>query len=375
LPIGGPEREHVQLPKHCPGTIPPGRLGPVPVSPVVSSHPVATRRRAMGLSQGELAVAAGLSRPLVSAVETGRHIPSVSAALALSSVLGATVDDLFNQDRGPESQVPILGRQPSAPGPVMAVRVNEKLVYHPVGRGDATEASWAGGDGWFEDGKVELYAEADVSGMAIAGSDPAMGLAASMLPTHGPQRVVAVPACNRRSLEALDAGRLHVAVVHGPEKAMPQGTQPVARVLLARWRVGLASRNPCPPDLEQLARGKLTLARRGSGADWHPVLERALAPYGGSEGVVGPIASGLVDAVRYVAHGSCDLALTMEAAALAYRLPFFPLEEQCVEMCIASEWETHPGVTSLLELIGSRPFRERLGGVGGYDLSDAGRTR
>ena len=51
----------------------------------------------MGLSQSELAVACGLSRPLISAVETGRHAPSVNAAIAISKTLGTSVAELFGE--------------------------------------------------------------------------------------------------------------------------------------------------------------------------------------------------------------------------------------------------------------------------------------
>ena len=52
------------------------------------------RRRALGLTQTDLAVASRLSRPLISAVETGRHVPSVRAALAIAAVLGSTVEEV-----------------------------------------------------------------------------------------------------------------------------------------------------------------------------------------------------------------------------------------------------------------------------------------
>ena len=46
-------------------------------------------------SQQELADRAGLSRAGISAIESGRLAPSVTAAMALARVLCCTVEDLF----------------------------------------------------------------------------------------------------------------------------------------------------------------------------------------------------------------------------------------------------------------------------------------
>src|SRR2546425_104385 len=123
---------------------------------------VAERRKALGLTQTELALASQLSRPLISAVETGRHVPSVKAAIA------------------------------------------------------------------------------------IAGCEPGLGLAASLLPGSGPQRLVAIPASSADAMDALNAGRIHAAVVHGRPGHLRRTSGSVRRFALAGWRVGLASRVGLP---------------------------------------------------------------------------------------------------------------------------------
>jgi transcriptional regulator with XRE-family HTH domain len=57
---------------------------------------VRARRIQEGWSQEELARRSGLSRTGISAVETGRLIPSAAAALALAAALGCRVEDLFS---------------------------------------------------------------------------------------------------------------------------------------------------------------------------------------------------------------------------------------------------------------------------------------
>src|SRR5260370_33207733 len=92
---------------------------------------VSERRKALGLTQTELALASQLSRPLISAVETGRHVPSVKAALAIAEVLGTTVEEVFGEPDTMENQVPALGNPPAADAPIVAVRVGDLLSYHP----------------------------------------------------------------------------------------------------------------------------------------------------------------------------------------------------------------------------------------------------
>src|SRR5437870_4301757 len=180
-------------------------------------HSIADRRKALGLTQTELALASRLSRPQISAVETGRHTPNVKAALAIAQALGTTVEELFGESGSSDRQrhVPALGKEPAGTVAVLAVRVGDVLTYHPLPNHGASESSWERADGLFRDGRVELFDDADPSGFAVAGCDPALGLAASLLPGRGPQRLVAIPASTSEAIEALNGRRVHAAVAHG----------------------------------------------------------------------------------------------------------------------------------------------------------------
>lgn len=333
---------------------------------------VAERRRALGLTQTELALATRLSRPLISAVETDRHVPSVKAALAIADVLGATVEDVFGAPASPETHVPVLGTAPAGNVPVLAGRVGDLLAYHPLADRGAGGTSWDRADGIYANGRVDLFDDADPSGFVVAGCEPAIGLAAALLPSAGPQRLVAISASSADALEALNAGRTHAAVVHGRPGHLRRGSRPVRKYLLADWQVGLASRVGLPSELEQLASGRLKAARRDPGAESQRALERALAPYGGAAKLKGTPAAGHLDAARRVADGSVDVGVTMEAAALVYGLVFAPLEHHRVELRIVEEWQDHPGARALLDLFFSGSFRRRIDALGGYDMSQAG---
>jgi molybdate-binding protein/DNA-binding XRE family transcriptional regulator len=336
------------------------------------SNTVSERRRALGLTQTDLAVASRLSRPLISAVETGRHVPSVRAALAIAAVLGSTVEEIFGTAGVPDEPLPALGASPSGTVPVLAVRVGETLTYHPLANHGAAGSRWSRADGLYRDGRIELFGDADLSGFAVAGCEPALGLAASMLPAGGPQRLLSIPSSSAAAIDALDTGRIHAAVVHGRPGHLRRSSHPVSRFVIAGWRVGIASRADRPVELEEVARGRVRVVRRDEGAESQRALERALAPYGGAANPGGPPASGHLDAARQIASGAADVGVTMEAAALAYRLSFTPLEDHRVELRIAEDWEDHPGARALLDLLSSTGFRRRLEALGGYDTSQEG---
>ena len=48
-----------------------------------------------GLSQGELARIAGVTRQTISSIETGQYLPSALLAFVLADRLGKRVDELF----------------------------------------------------------------------------------------------------------------------------------------------------------------------------------------------------------------------------------------------------------------------------------------
>ena len=52
-------------------------------------------RKALGLSQEELAKACGVSRQTINAIENNKYDPTLTLAFHLAKTLGTTVDELF----------------------------------------------------------------------------------------------------------------------------------------------------------------------------------------------------------------------------------------------------------------------------------------
>lgn len=63
------------------------------------SNRVRGERLAAGLTQAEVAAAAGVTRQTVVAVEAGDYAPSVYLALAIAAQLDTTVEALFGDDQ------------------------------------------------------------------------------------------------------------------------------------------------------------------------------------------------------------------------------------------------------------------------------------
>src|SRR5262252_880741 len=110
---------------------------------------VRDRRILRGWSQEELAHRSHLSRAGISAIETGRLIPSAAAALALAAALGCRVEDLFNL-RGPEPKEPQWAWLPGhEPCRYWVAEVGGVERFYPA---EATSMGVVQHDGIYEDG-------------------------------------------------------------------------------------------------------------------------------------------------------------------------------------------------------------------------------
>jgi DNA-binding XRE family transcriptional regulator len=319
-------------------------------------------RRGAGLSQAALAHRAGISRQAVGAIEAGRHRPSVDAAMALASAVDRSVEALFAAPAA--APVPVFGPVAEGGG-VLAARVGARLVYAPARDALAVEG-WPRANAVMRDGRPEPLPGSDLDGLVLVGCDPALGLAAAMLPGSGPHRLVALSGSTATALAAMRDGRAHAALVHGPAQGLPSPPAGALRIHLARWRVGVASRGRHPRPLAELGR----VVQREEGASSQKAFAAALAAEGAPL-PPGPVASGHLDVARRVAYGA-PAGVTMEPAAIGMELAFAPLEEHVAEVWIDARAREHPAVGAIGELLRSGAFTGRLGLVGGYELDHCG---
>lgn len=332
-------------------------------------HRLRELREQQGMTQAELALAAGVSRQLVGAAESGKHLPTVDAALRLAESLGVAVEDVFG--RRPRTTDPVrLAGTAAAGTPLRVARVGEARVAVPLGD--------LGGRGFFavadgvvsEDG-VRVLPGAEVDGLVVAGCDPALGIAESLLAHRRRNRTIALYQSTGSAIELLTQGLVHGVLVHGPEGALPTPPLPVRRWRVGAWQVGIAFAPELGrPSVERLVGGDVELAQREETAASQEALRRALAALG-APSPVGPIVEGHLDGARRTAI-TRGAAVSMEPAANVFGLGFSPLETHVVDLWIDARWEGHPGVGHLVELLGSEQFGSRVALVGSYDLSAAG---
>lgn len=328
-------------------------------------HRVRELREAKGLSQAELAARAGVSRQLVGAVETGRHLPRVDAGLALATALDSSVEELSAPTGSTVDGV--LGAPPADGTAVRAGRVGDRLVCVPT---RAAFERWDVADGVVSDGMVALHDDAR-PGVVAVGCDPALGLAAQLVTARSPESVLAVAASTREAVTALAAGRAHIGLVHGPQGALPAYDGDVTRIHLSQWRVGLAAPDDGPRDWARAAlRGRGPVVQRRAGAGSQAAFERALRDEGATV-PDGPVVEGHVEAAWLAARVGLA-AVTIEPAAIAAGLAFHPLETHRAELWIDRAWVDEPGVRRLSEALTSPELARRLDAVGGYDLSATG---
>ena len=325
-------------------------------------------RHARGWSQAELAARAGVTRQLIGAIEGGRHVPNVKAAIALSRALEVSVEDLFAPDL--DVALDVLGDRVAAGTPLLTARVGDQLVSVPIAYGVDTPEAWGVADAVWAEGVVSWLPGALTSGMVIAGCDPVLGMIAGLVHRSSPHRIVTVHASTGRSIAALAAGRVHGVLVHAPAGELPEPPIPVRRWRVSSWQVGLGSSGP-RPSVEELATEQATVVQRDPGAGTQQALIRALQGVGAAA-LPGPVGEGHIDVARRVSYGTGRAGVTMEAAALAFELEFTPLETHVVEFWLAEQWAASPGASVILDVLDGAALARRAVLLGGYDIAGCG---
>ncbi len=329
------------------------------------------RRLAARLTQAELAARAGVSRALVSAVEAGRHLPRVDAALSLARALGTTAAALFGPESG--ASVDAISGEPAAPGSAVRLGfVGARSVTTPARHGDE---GWEAVDDVIGTSAAAHRASADPQ-LVVAGCEPGLRLLERLLQARG-TRALAISASSASALSALEAGRLHGAVTHFTAEAGPPSFErlPIVRFHLACWRVGLAGPRGSRAGWWNAALGgRAEVIQREPGAGAQSAFERALRSgrRAGRVEVAGPrVASHLAASRLALATGLP--AVTIEPAAAAVGVVFHPLETHVVELWLSAAHFAEVGVTQLLEALHASTYRRTLESVGGYDLSNLAR--
>jgi putative molybdopterin biosynthesis protein len=354
-----------------------------------------------GLSQGELAQRAGVTRQAVSAIEAGKTAPTMAVALRLARVLGRRVDELFRLvDELPSvvaEPIPVDGLAAGLPMRVQVADVGGRLVARPLTGAAGALLTLPRANGlvreWPMAGRaalVELFAEPErLPGTVVAvGCDPAMGLLADHLRRRHPTMELAWQGgSSLAALETVARGEAHLAGTHLLDPGSGEYNAPIARRLLgddvrlvtfAVWEQGFMIRSGNPGGVHgvgDLARPDVRLANREAGSGARALLDAELARIGvAPERVAGydSVVRSHLAAAEAVAAGLADVAVGVRAAAQALGLGFVPLARERYDLAIPARFFELPPVQALLETLTSPLFRLEVEALGGYDVSPMG---
>ena len=348
-------------------------------------------RRKSGLTQGELAARAGISRQALSDLEAARAQPSTVIALNLARALGCRVEELFwlREEGGvlrAELACPARGARRALAG-----LVGGRWVAHPLLPDDPLAVVTAA-DALLSRSGLRLLRprESVEANVLIAGCDPGLAVLAGRVVDRWPgQRLCWIGASSDAALSALARGHAHVAGAHLFDEQAREFNVPFVRrsfagrpmvvVTFANLEEGFAVARGNPKRIrkpEDIARPGVRFVNREPGAGARRLLDRLLRKAGvpgtavkGYDRLLG----GHLAVAQAVAMGAADAGVVARSAAVAHGLDFVPLSEERFDLVFPKEWGSDPRASRIVETLESRAFRRELESLGGYDTRRSGR--
>ncbi|OGW51412.1 MAG: hypothetical protein A2V62_08770 [Nitrospirae bacterium RBG_19FT_COMBO_58_9] len=366
-------------------------------------------RVTQGLSQGELAGQSGITRQAVSAIESHLYLPTTAVALRLAAALGCRVEDLFSLA---ETQDVIEGKlighlprcdEKTSPIRVKVARVGTRMVVRPVTELGEILSYSVQADGYAVDvhgqesgATVRVNLSRDRQAIeqeiSVAGCDPAIFLAGAYLRQRKDQTsVVGWTMGSMAALRALQQGEVHVAGLHLFDPTTGESNLPFLRralkgsnyevVTFATWEEGFLVRPGNPKSIRavaDVADPLVTLVNREEGAGARLMLDQRLRTAGidstqvrGYEKTV----SSHFEVARAIASHQADVGIGIRSAAQLFGLDFVPLQAARYDLVVPKAYlKSHPTLAHLFDTIVSRPFRNEIDALGGYDTSDTGKV-
>ncbi len=361
------------------------------------SNSLRAERSARGFSQKKMARLAGVSRQSYAAIESGASVPSTDVALRLARALGTGVEQLFGLPEDPHTtlQVELSGPRPNHSCPVRVVEIGGKSLGFPLQGMRAPRLEPADGIGHvLPNGtmRVELFHERPPTcDLTVSGCDPSFELVARFLRRESAVESTWVRCGSRAALEALAAGRAHVAGVHLPDaetglyneswitKLVPF---PCTRIRFARWEqcLILGEGNPLGVSgVQDLARDDLRFVNRESGSGSRTLMDMRLAAEGVSQDAIPGYrdthAAGHVEVAHAIASGLADAGVGIRAAALSFDLALVPLTEETYDLVIPNHFLELRAVQVLLTTLPGRSLKAQIEALGGYDTEGMGQPQ
>ena len=342
-----------------------------------SANSVLLRRTARGWSQAELAKRAGVSRPSVSAIESDRLTPSVTAALSLARVLECTVEELFGRPLAAEKTGPAWAWQPWQEScRYWEAEVSGKRLLYPV---EGVSLNPFPQDGTQQDGVChDTRASAAEITLTVATCDPAVSLLAREYARESGFRMLVFPRSGGAALELVRRRLIHVGALHRSTVERPERNAESVRAELggngrllrvAQWEAGVAHGNTGrKPSVTALSRSIRQWAVREPGSAARECLDDLLDGKTAGGRVV-ESHSGVTEAVR---AGWAEAGVCVKVCAMEARLEFLPLQHETLDFCFHASLENDPRIQALIRVLRGRSYRQMLAELPGYDAKHTG---
>ena len=343
---------------------------------------LAQLRRDRGWSQADLAARGAVSRAEVSAIETGRLVPSVAVALRLAAALGQSVEDVFGAS-DPARPVPWAWAPTAAgDGRVWQASVNGRTLAYPC---ELTAAGVLPQDAWFDGHQLHPRSvpSADTT-LVVAGCDPLVGLLARELAWRHGVRVLPLLRSSTQALELLRQGLVHVAGLHVTDPAGRSTNDRTARAALGagyrllhqvRWDAGIAVVGARRErSAAALLRAKVRWVNREKGSAARQTFDTLLASRRRPEGYDHVVHDHRAVATT-VSSGWAEAGICVRPAAAGAHVSFIPVHQEAYELCVPDALTDDPRVSALLATLRSSAYRQLLADVPGCDSSRTGDVR
>jgi len=365
-------------------------------------------RTQKGFSQGELATRAGITRQAISSIESNLYLPTTVVALRLASVLTCQVEDLFSlaaaEDIVEGKLIGHLSQNDTKASPirVKVSTVGSKTIVRPVTELGEVLSYMVPADGYIVEAhgqasgamvrvKLSRDRQAIAQAISVAGCDPAIFLAGEHMRRRKDQTsLVGWTMGSTAALRALQQGEVHVAGLHLFDPTTGESNLPFLRralkgsnyevVTFATWEEGLLVRAGNPKSIRavsDVADPLVTLVNREEGAGARLLLDQRLRAAGINYHQVrgyGTIVASHFEVARRISSCQADVGIGIRSAAQLFGLDFVPLQAARYDLVVPKAYlKSHPTLAHLFETLVSRPFRNEIEALGGYDTSQTGK--
>ena len=338
---------------------------------------VAQFRLQRGMTSSQLAVAVGVSRQSLHAIETGEQIPKVYLAISIANVLGVEVGELFPEESEERYRIEVdLGGSGSFRA--CLAEINGQTVIRkssPAGFGSL--AAPADAIVRLESSGYEIESVLGRSGMFLDGCDPVLGIiSARSVERLGSFRMRWFYGSNRDSLDRLRNGLTHCALVHDDADSLGDEITNMSSLVcvpFGQWELALCVLPGNPKrivSLDDLTRKDVKVALREEGSGVRHFLQGALGELGGDLSLLegSRIFQDHYRVAAAVSLGLCDAGVVPVSVAEAQGLEYVSVGVHQSWLMFSKDGFEIANAGGLFDLVSSRSFAKELGTLGGYQL-------